>query len=187
MIQEFVKWGNTKDGEFRCDLHWSVNYDYMFHCSKEDLIVDEDKDGDENLSNPVSDVETDIYELVYKGNNYTTQIGGSAFITLKVVKSILPELKVAYVGACGTPNDVDLKYGKSNDIEWLFTTKERLEAPYDNNTLLNRIKEQEGSTGRSFAEYLADTKWIHLSSLSDFEQFEAIMFYVIKAKKMMPH
>lgn len=196
----------------------AINYDYMFHCTGFDLITT--KEGSENLSNPISDVEDDIFELVQKGKEYTTQIGGSAFISLKVVKHICPDLKVAYVGVCGTPNEFDLRYGKSNNIDrelahldnrdWLFTTKERYEEPYykaiaksvvrlynhtrncikiapcANNTLLNRIKEKEQRTGESFAEYLASAKWIHLSSLSDFSQFEAIMFYVIQAKKMNP-
>ena len=116
----------------------AINYDYMFHCTGLDLVTT--KEGTENLSNPISDVEDDILELVQKGKEYTTQIGGSAFISLKVVKHIHPDLKVAYVGVCGTPNEFDLKYGKSNNIDrelahldnrdWLFTTRERFEEPY---------------------------------------------------------
>ena len=118
----------------------AINYDYMFHCTGEDLIISEKNAGDERLSNPISDVEDDILELVMKNKEYTTQIGGSAFITLKVVKSIFPQLAVAYTGVCGTPNSFDLRYGKSNDLdaelahldnrEWLFTTRERFEDPY---------------------------------------------------------
>lgn len=197
----------------------AINYDYMFHCTGLDLIVN-GKSGDENLSNPISDVEDDILELVQKNKEYTTQIGGSAFITLKVIKHILHGLKVAYTGVCGTPNDFDLRYGKSNNVEqelahldnrdWLFTTKDRYEdiyhrtiaksivrlynhsrncikiAPCANNTLLDRIQEQENRTGQSFAEYLSQARWIHLSSLSDFTQFEAIMQYVIRAKELNP-
>lgn len=197
----------------------AINYDYMFHCTEEDVRVKEDsKEGDEQLSNPISDVENDIYELVKKDRIYTTQIGGSAFITLKVIKHILRDKNVAYVGVCGTPNDFDHRYGKNNNVEeelkhldnreWLFTTQERFEEPYNkaiaksvvrlynhsrncikiapcaNNTLLDRIKEKEDQTGQSFAEYLASAKWIHISSLSDFTQFEAIMDYVIEAKKL---
>lgn len=196
----------------------AINYDYMFHCTSFDLIEKNGKEGDENLSNPISDVEDDIYELVQKGKEYTTQIGGSAFITLKVAKHILPNLQVAYTGVCGTPNQFDLRYGKSNNVEeelshldnrdWLFTTKERFEDPYykaiaksvvrlynhsrncikiapcANNTLLDRIQEQEERTGKTLAEYLAGAKWIHLSSLSDFSQFEAIMQSVIEAKRI---
>ena len=196
----------------------AINYDYMFHCTAEDLIMKESQEGDEQLSNPISEVEDDIYELVKKDRPYTTQIGGSAFITLKVIKSILRHLKVAYVGVCGTPNSFDHRYGKNNNVEeelkhlddreWLFTTQERFDDPYDkaiaksvvriynhsrncikiapcaNNTLLDRITEKENRSDASFVEYLSQAKWIHLSSLSDFTQFEAIMDYVIEAKKL---
>lgn len=198
----------------------AVNYDYMFHCTSFDLIVTE-KEGSEDLNDGLSDVEGDIYELVMKGKEYTTQIGGSAFITLKVTKHILRDLKVAYVGACGTPNSFDLRYGKTNDLdtelahldnrEWLFTTKDRFDSPYDkaiaksvvrlynhsrncikiapcaNNTLLDRIREKEERTGESFAKYLSQARWIHLSSLSAFDQFEVIMKYVAEAKEINPN
>ena len=90
----------------------AINYDYMFHCTAEDLRINEIESGDEKLSNPISEVEDDISELIHKDRPYTTQIGGSAFITLKVIKHILPQLKAAYVGVCGTPNDFDFRYGK---------------------------------------------------------------------------
>ena len=192
----------------------AINYDYMFHCTGLDLVETSAGGGDENLSNPISDVENDIQELAIKGKEYTTQIGGSAFITLKVAKHILPNLQVAYVGVCGTPSPFDLRFGKTNDIDaelahldnrdWLFTTRERFDDPYSkaiaksivrlynhtrncikiapcaNNTLLDRIHEQEARTGTTLAEYLAQARWIHLSSLSDFDQFEAIMQSVIQ-------
>lgn len=197
----------------------AINYDYMFHCTGEDLITTRKEDGSEKLSNPISDVEDDILELVMKNKKYTTQIGGSAFITLKVIKHILPQLRVAYTGVCGTPNNFDLRYGKTNNLDeelahlddrqWLFTTKDRFEDPYSraiaksivrlynhtrncikiapcaNNTLLDRIHEQEAH-GLSFSDYLSQARWIHLSSLSDFRQFEAIMQYVIQAKAVNP-
>lgn len=198
----------------------AINYDYMFHCTGEDLRINEISSGDEKLSNPISEVEDDISELIRKDRPYTTQIGGSAFITLKVIKHILPHLKAAYVGVCGTPNAFDFRYGKSNNLkeelahldnrEWLFTTEDRFEdlysrtiaksvvrlynhtrncikiAPCANNTLLGRIQEKEERTGESFSEYLSRARWIHLSSLSDFNQFEVIMRYVIQAKALNP-
>ena len=198
----------------------AINYDYMFHCTGEDLQINEISSGDEKLSNPISEVEDDITELLRKDRPYTTQIGGSAFITLKVIKHILPQLKAAYVGVCGTPNAFDFRYGKSNNLkeelahldnrEWLFTTEDRFEDPYSrtiaksvvrlynhtrncikiapcsNNTLLGRIQEKEERTGESFSEYLSRARWIHLSSLSDFNQFEVIMRYVIQAKALNP-
>ena len=133
--------------------------------------------------------------MCIRDREYTTQIGGSAFITLKVAKHILPNLQVAYVGVCGTPSPFDLRFGKTNDIDaelahldnrdWLFTTRERFDDPYSksiaksivrlynhtrncikiapcaNNTLLDRIQEQEARTGTTLAEYLAQARWIH--------------------------
>lgn len=198
----------------------AINYDYMFHCKEEDLNVKEELEGDEKLSNPISEIENDVQELVKKDRAYTTQVGGSAFITLKVVKYILEDLKVAYVGVCGTPTEFDIRYGKTNDMEkelahldnreWLFRTNDLTGDPYHkaiarsivrlynhnrygikiapcaNNLLLGQIEAKEKNTGESFAEYLSHAKWIHVSSLSDFAQFESIMGYVIEAKKINP-
>lgn len=196
----------------------AINYDYMFHCKAEDIELDQD--GDENLGNTIEEVEADIDELLQKRREYSTQIGGSAFITLKVAKHILPDLKVAYVGVCGEPNGFDHRFGKSNNIEaelahlddreYLFTTKERFDTPYNrsvgksvvrlynhtrncikitacaNSTIRERIEEKEAAGG-NFVEYLSQAKWIHFSSLSDFYQFEANMKAAIEAKKLNPN
>lgn len=50
----------------------AINYDYMFHCTGLDLVETSAGGGDENLSNPISDVENDIQELAIKGKEYTT-------------------------------------------------------------------------------------------------------------------
>ena len=34
----------------------AINYDYMFHCTAEDLRINEIESGDEKLSNPISEV-----------------------------------------------------------------------------------------------------------------------------------
>ena len=198
----------------------AINYDYMFHCTGLDLVETSAGGGDENLKQPDFRCGKRYSGAGDKGKEYTTQIGGSAFITLKVAKHILPNLQVAYVGVCGTPSPFDLRFGKTNDIDaelahldnrdWLFTTRERFDDPYSkaiaksivrlynhtrncikiapcaNNTLLDRIHEQEARTGTTLAEYLAQARWIHLSSLSDFDQFEAIMQSVIQAKHLNP-
>ncbi len=198
----------------------AVNYDYMFHCTEEDLVQSPKEEGSEALSNAIADVENDILQLILKNREYSTQIGGSAFITLKVAKYSLPKLRGAYVGVCGTPNAFDHSHGKSNDLtaelahlddrQWLFTTERGFDevdrrtiarsvvrlynhtrncikiAPCANNTLLERIREQEAETGRSLASYLAGARWVHLSSLSDFEQFESIMGSVAEARKLNP-
>ena len=48
----------------------AINYDYMFHCTGLDLVETSAGGGDENLSNPISDVENDIQELAIKGKEY---------------------------------------------------------------------------------------------------------------------
>ena len=197
----------------------AVNYDYMFRCSAEDLLTDT-SEGAEDLSNSTELVEKDIRELVRKDRSYTTQLGGSAFITLKVIKYIYGELKAAYVGVCGILSDFELRFGKTNDLEseldhldsrdWFFTTENRFDlpenryiaksvvrlynhsrnciriAPNANNTLLERIREKEYSGEESLADYLAQARWVHLSSLSDFDQFEEIMTSVRTAKRKNP-
>lgn len=110
----------------------------------------------------------------------------------------------------GKTNDIDAELAHLDNRDWLFTTRERFDDPYSkaiaksivrlynhtrncikiapcaNNTLLDRIQEQEARTGTTLAEYLAQARWIHLSSLSDFDQFEAIMQSVIQAKHLNP-
>ena len=118
-------------------------------------------------------------------------------------------LTLAAAAAFGAePIDAELAHLDNRD--WLFTTRERFDDPYSkaiaksivrlynhtrncikiapcaNNTLLDRIHEQEARTGTTLAEYLAQARWIHLSSLSDFDQFEAIMQSVIQAKHLNP-
>ena len=44
----------------------AINYDYMFHCTAEDLRINEIESGDEKLSNPISEVE-DAQENIAKG------------------------------------------------------------------------------------------------------------------------
>ena len=95
----------------------AINYDYMFHCTGLDLVETSAGGGDENLSNPISDVENDIQELAIKGKEYTTQIGGSAFITLKVAKHILPNLQVEQGIAVFTANRPE-KMNALNDLSW---------------------------------------------------------------------
>ena len=127
----------------------AINYDYMFHCTGLDLVETSAGGGDENLSNPISDVENDIQEAGNKRQGVHDRIGGSAFITLKVAKHILPNLQVAYVGVCGTPSPFDLRFGKTNDIDaelahldnrdWLFTTRANASTIHIPKRLPNRL------------------------------------------------
>ena len=93
--------------------------------------------------------------------------------------------------------------------EWLFSTKERSDDPYyrsigksvvrlynhtrnciritacANNTVRERIEEKKAAGG-DLVSYLSQARWIHSSSLSDFNQFEANIRDVMKAKEMNP-
>lgn len=51
-----------------------------------------------------------------------------------------------------------------------------------NDLIISQIKKQEVEKNISFVDYLSQAKWIHISSLSRFEQFEEILNYAIKAK-----
>lgn len=51
-----------------------------------------------------------------------------------------------------------------------------------NDLIINKIKEREAEKKVSFVDYLSQAKWIHISSLSRFEQFEEVLKYAIKAK-----
>lgn len=52
-----------------------------------------------------------------------------------------------------------------------------------NSLLTDLIEEKERTEHVSFVDFLAQAKWIHISSLSTFEQFEKVMSYVISAKE----
>lgn len=196
----------------------AVNYDYMFHCTREDIVpMDE---GSESLGGSAEEIERDVTELAGKHRKYTTQLGGSALITLRVTKCICPEYRVGYVGVCGEPALFDLRYGRTRDLQqetsfiddrrWFFHTDNRFDrpenkaiaqsvvrlynhtrnciriAPNANNTLLERIRERERNTGTSLSDYLAEARWVHLSSLSDFEQFAEIFHAVAEASVKNP-
>lgn len=53
-----------------------------------------------------------------------------------------------------------------------------------NDLIIQCIKKKEEEKGESLAEYLAQAKWIHISSLGKFEYFEEIMKYVLDAQKL---
>lgn len=55
-----------------------------------------------------------------------------------------------------------------------------------NDLILDLITEKEQDGEDRLAVYLSHARWIHISSLSRFEQFERIMEYVIEAKEKNP-
>ncbi len=61
-------------------------------------------------------------------------------------------------------------------------------SPGANNQLLSRIrrKEEEQNEKNSFSSFLSTAKWIHISSLSAFDDFKEIVADIDKAKKINP-
>ena len=51
-----------------------------------------------------------------------------------------------------------------------------------NDLIIEKIKEQEAEKKVSLVDYLSQAKWVHISSLSRFEQFEELLKYAIEAK-----
>lgn len=157
--------------------------------------------GQEYLNSSRGSIYDDINKLMYT-TEHTIQICGSAFYALKTVHSIDSKLMLSYVGVCGKPSKKELDVGFTTNIkeefsflyntDWLFFDEGapglslvRLENGTRNWVDINpgansRLKEyiinkekQEGD--KSFIEFLSKSKWIHISSLSDFEQFQFIV------------
>lgn len=107
----------------------------------------------------------------------------------------------------GTNLNINSEFHNIDNKEWLFFTDD--DTPEDkryigksvvrlhhhvrdnikisagaNELILDCIKQKEKTENASFCNFLAQAKWIHISSLSNFEQFEEIMSYVFKAKKI---
>lgn len=194
----------------------AINYDYMFQCKKKYNHNSSPDSGREDQGRKQIEVEKEIEELHRSGKEFTTQVGGSAYLAIKTIKAIDKTLSTAYVGVCGQFNDFDKRYGTNLNIndelknidnkEWLFFTNK--ETPEDkryigksvirlvhhvrddskiwagaNDLIIELIKNKEREENCSFIDYLAQAKWIHISSLKTFEQFEEIMLYVIQAKE----
>lgn len=110
----------------------AINYDYMFTCKKSDNKNKIADDGEENLGCQDIEVEEEISELYKTCKQYSTQIGGSALLSLKAIHAIDKSLSIGYVGVCGQISDFDKRYGKNliieNELsfidnqEWLFHT-----------------------------------------------------------------
>lgn len=195
----------------------AINYDYMFNGKKRDFLKFNIDICNESLDKPMDVVEREITEFIQGKKILNTQIGGSAFLTLKTIKSIDNSLSVAYVGVCGELNEFDKRYGSITNVkreidfidvqDWLFFTDDTINsdnryigksrvllqkntradikiASGANKLLLDFIKAKEINENQSFTQFLAQAKWIHISSLFEFEAFEKIMEYVIQAKRI---
>lgn len=193
----------------------AINYDCIFFCKKgRTTRVKVSEPGTEQWEVGIRDsLYLDINTLKYSAIEYTTQVGGSAFLALKAAFAVDPGLHLSYVGVCGTPTDDDEKIGftKDNkstfeflyDKSWLFfddappglsvvrlnEKNEREDINIDpgaNEKLEQLIKRNEMESSQSFVDFLCTTRWIHLSSLSNFNQFMFIVEKVQEAKVRNP-
>lgn len=191
----------------------AINYDYIFFCKKlSEKKTKLPESGQEYLNVNRKSIYEDIEKMRYT-TEHTNQICGSSFFALKTAHAISPELKLSYVGVCGKPTKKELDSGFNLDVreefsflsntEWLFFddgepgialvrmvkgTRNWIDIdPGVNSKLESYIRDKENKDGKdSFIEYLSKSKWIHISSLSDFQQFCFIIQRVKEAKKINP-
>lgn len=191
----------------------AINYDYIFFCKKSEYKNRKLPEfGQEYLNGTREAIYEDINKLLYT-TEHTNQLCGSAYFAVKTAHVISPELKVAYVGVCGKPTKRELDAGFSVDIteefsflynkEWLFYdegepgialvrlikgTRNWIDISTGVNSKLQDyiINKEKKEGNKVFIEYLSKSKWIHMSSLSDFNQFQFLVQKVKEAKNINP-
>lgn len=191
----------------------AINFDYIFFCKKLEYKNRRRPEfGQEYLDVSREAIYEDIDKLLYT-TEHTHQICGSSYFALKTAHAIFPELKLAYVGVCGKPTKRELDMGFSTDTknefsflynsDWLFYdegepgialvrvvkgTRNWIDIDSGVNSKLKEfiIKKETLEGKDKFVEYLSKSKWIHMSSLSDFKQFQYLVQKVKKAKEINP-
>lgn len=191
----------------------AINFDYIFFCKKfDDLKTKYPEIGAENLNKDRKNIYNNLKKLLYN-TKHTEQIGGSSFFAVKSAKAVTQDLKVGYVGVCGNPqelkNDFEFCLDLNNEFnflsskEWLFFDdgnpgialvylnkgiRHHIDINAGVNDKLQRyVTEHENEKGdNSFAMYLANSKWIHLTSLSQFDQFRFFIEKIKQAKELNP-
>ena len=192
----------------------ALNYDCMFHCPKASHQAEKPEEGEEDFSSYSRDLITDEIMRLLHTTPYDYQFGGSSFFALKTIHAITPELKTSFVGVYSNPTSCEKSVGFQASIEdefsfltnreWLFYSDAapgialvrlnkglRNSIKIDtgcNDLLVSLIKEKEKQhTESQFAHFLADAKWIHISSLADFNQFLFIVEKIKEAKQINPY
>ena len=154
-------------------------------------------------------------DLLMKEAEHRISVGGSSFNSLRTAREIDKKIQLGFVGVCGKPAATEISLGFDPDPttaftfldnqDWLFFDEEPpglscvqvMKAdgnrgdiaivPGANNLLKQRIIEREQERGEgSFARYLSRSKWIHISSLADFDAFLFIVEHLKAAKQQNP-
>ena len=194
----------------------AINYDCIFFCDKVHRINEPAAYGEvqEKFGYSREDITRQI-DLLKDEAEYRISVGGSSFNSLRTAREIDKKILLGFVGVSGTPHETEISLGFDpdphnaftflNDQSWLFFEEEApglscvqvMKAdgnrgdiaivPGANNLLKECIirKEQECGEG-SFAQYLSRSKWIHVSSLADFDAFLFIVEHLKKAKQLNP-
>ncbi len=194
----------------------AINYDCIFFCDKVYRIGDTGEHGQvqETFGYTREDICRQIALLQDKAESRIS-VGGSSFNSLRTAREIDKKIQLGFVGVCGTPHETEISLGFDPDphntftfldnSDWLFFDEEApglscvqvMKAdgnrgdiaivPGANNLLKDKIIEKEQQMGEgSFARYLSRSKWIHISSLADFDAFLFIVEHLKKAKEMNP-
>jgi sugar/nucleoside kinase (ribokinase family) len=111
----------------------AINFDFIFN-SKSGNDWSKPKETERGIEGLASMTNTRALVRMIDKLTCTTQIGGSAFLTIRTISSLNIGLKTAYVGCYGTPTEVENEAGFPNDIDsefaflgnrdWLFKTPE---------------------------------------------------------------
>ena len=184
----------------------AINYDYIFFRKKPEYKKKQFPEiGQEYLDGDREAIYENIDKMRYT-NKYTKQVSGSSLFALKTIHAIEPDLKLSYVGVCGKPGEIEKKVGfNPNNIEefefldnkeWLFFdddapgislvnlykgVRDCIDIEQGVNCKLEYyVKEKEKEKG-DFVDFLCKARWIHISSLADFQQFQ---FLVEKLKQV---
>ena len=193
----------------------AINFDFVFSSNHSDINTRDKKidDGEEIFVK--EHVFNDHLLQVERDTELSqTQIGGSALLAIKTIKSMCSNLRTAYVGVCGSIPEYSKKYDfpkKQEELEsyinsfiddtsWLFTQTDNIigcslvklykqQRQFINiytgaNNSLLNKIQEKGK--EEFVNFLASAKWIHMTSLKDVYQFKCIADLVNKAKKINP-
>ena len=142
-----------------------------------------------------------------------TQVGGSALLTIRTVKSMCSQLKTAYVGVIGNSpecckgydlpkiTDETLKHLSTyiDDMSWLFVDDTE-DVGMSIVNMKNRkrqfinilsgandtLKKHIESRQDEFIDFVSQAKWVHITSLRDTHQFVYLCALVALAKEKNP-
>lgn len=193
----------------------AINFDFVFSSNHSDLNIKDKKiDDGEEIFVRKHVFDDHLLQVEHDAELSQTQIGGSALLAIKTIKSMCSNLRTAYVGVYGDIPECSKKYDfpknskdlKSHidsfidDTSWMFTQSDNItgcsliklykkQRQFINiytgaNNFLLNKIQEKGK--KEFVDFLASAKWVHMTSLKDVYQFKCIADLVNEAKKVNP-